>query len=245
MRPVRRGASPQAGEFDPYADAQHHLISRLGHYCSYCERPILTGLAVEHIQAKGLPAYALLIGTWTNYLLGCVNCNSTKGDKDVVLSAYLLPDRDNTAYAFTYTIDGKIIPSAAAIALGLDNIAFETLALTGLNKKISEVFDENGKAVAIDRVAQRMEAWGTAQMAKSLLATQPRSNELKLCITELAKAKGFFSIWMTVFDGNPDMRNRFIDAFPGTRASGCYDPVSTLPVSPSPNPDALANGAKL
>jgi hypothetical protein len=33
---------------------------------------------------------------------------------------------------------------------------------------------------------------------------------------------GFFSIWMEVFKDDVDMRQRLIDAFPGT-ASDCFD----------------------
>ena len=52
MRPVRRGAAPQPDDFDPYNDARPYLVSRLGLYCSYCERRTATNLAVEHIQPK-------------------------------------------------------------------------------------------------------------------------------------------------------------------------------------------------
>ncbi len=62
MRPIRRGASPRPGDFANYRDALPDLVSRLGRYCSYCERLIPVQLAVEHIQPKGLPAYQALIG---------------------------------------------------------------------------------------------------------------------------------------------------------------------------------------
>ncbi len=39
---------------------------------------IATNLAVEHIQPKDDERYPELEGSWDNYLLGCVNCNSTK-----------------------------------------------------------------------------------------------------------------------------------------------------------------------
>jgi hypothetical protein len=50
---------------------------------------------------------------------------------------------------------------------------------------------------------------------------------------------------MKVFEGNVDMRNLFIDAFEGTRDSGCFDPVTAQPVSPSPNLDRLTAGGKI
>ncbi|EEW58748.1 conserved hypothetical protein [Ruegeria sp. TrichCH4B] len=50
-----------------------------------------------------------------------------------------------------------------------------------------------------------------------------------LIAEEIAPARGFFSIWMTVFANYPDMLNRFIDAFPSTD-SGCFD-TSGQPVA--------------
>lgn len=244
MRPVRRGKSPQTLEFDPYKEALPHLISRLGPYCSYCERHLVTLIAVEHIQPKGLSAYAHLIGTWNNYLLACVNCNAAKKDKDVVLSEFLLPDRDNTFYAFTYSPDGKVKP-AARLDPSLRHKAASTLSLTGLDKDRSVVLDENGKEVALDRVGQRMESWAQAMVAQMLIARDPSNEAVKLMAVELAKATGFFSIWMTVFAADTDMCNRFIDAFEGTRASGAFDPLTTQAVSPAPNPDALTAGGKV
>lgn len=245
MRPVRRATSPIAGDFDHYSKAQPYLISRLGGYCSYCERRVATQLAVEHIQPKGLPAYVHLIGCWENYLLGCVNCNSTKKDKDVVLTDILLPDRDNTFVAFTYQPDGTVIPSAACAALGLNQKAKDTLALTGLDKRISVAVDENGKQVAIDRVSQRMEVWAVAEEAKSDVDANPGNEAVRRGAIRTAKGYGFFSIWMTVFHNDQDMRNRLIDAFDGTRDSGCFAPVTAMPISPAPNPDALPGGGKL
>lgn len=245
MRPVRRGSSPIAGDFAPYSKAQPYLISRLGVYCSYCERRVATQLAVEHIQPKGLAAYTHLIGRWSNYLLGCVNCNSTKKDKDVVLADILLPDRDNTFVAFTYQADGTVVPSAACAALGLNQKAQDTLALTGLDKRISVAIDENGKQVAIDRVSQRMEVWAVAEEAKSDVDANPDNEAVRRGAIRTAKGYGFFSIWMTVFHNDHEMRNRLIDAFDGTRDSGCFDVVTATPVSPAPNPDALPGGGKL
>lgn len=236
MRPVQRGASPQTTDFTDYTDAKADLVSRLGPYCSYCERRIPSNLAVEHIQPKGLPAYLPLAGRWDNFLLGCVNCNSTKTKKDVVLADVLLPDRDNTFAALTYSADGKIAADGS--------MAARLLSLVGLDKPISLALDANGTQVALDRVAQRMEVWGKAESAKMDIDAQPDHRVLRQYVVHLAQAEGFFSIWMTVFANDIDMRQRLIDAFPGTRGSGCFDPESTQPVCPSPNPDQLQDGAK-
>jgi uncharacterized protein (TIGR02646 family) len=244
MRPVRRGASPQATDFSDYTDAKPFLVSRLGHFCSYCERRVATNLAVEHIQPKGLPAYAALSGRWENFLLGCVNCNSTKGDKDVVFIDVLMPDRDNTATAFDYLADGTI-KTSALLSPALQAVADALLTLVGLDKPIAVYIDENGKQVALDRVAQRLEVWGIAQEALRDVVANPGVEAVRRLAVSSALGHGFFSIWMTVFAADADMRNRFIDAFAGTRQSGCFVPGSAA-ISPlAPNPDGLANGGKL
>ena len=88
MRPVDKGAAPAV--YAKYQDAGPDLQARLGDYCSYCERQIETNLAVEHIQPKShVPA---LRTDWTNFLLGCVNCNSSKGNTPINLRDYFWPD---------------------------------------------------------------------------------------------------------------------------------------------------------
>jgi uncharacterized protein (TIGR02646 family) len=243
MRPVRRGASPQPHDFADYRDAFAELMSRLGPYCSYCERRIATQLAVEHIQPKAIPQYSALKGRWENFLLACVNCNSTKGDKDVVLANVLLPDRDNTFVAFTYEQDGTVrvdgtLPSIAAAQAGA------TLALVGLDKRIGQARDANEKLVANDRVSQRMQAWLLALTSKDELDAEAQSAGLRRQIVRTAVENGFFTIWMAVFASDADMRGRLIDAFAGTRGSACFDPATSVPVRPAPNPDALHHGGK-
>lgn len=244
MRPIRRGASPQAHDFADYTAAKPNLVSRLGLYCSYCERRVATNLAVEHIQPKDLPAYAALIGRWENFLLGCVNCNSTKKDKDVVLAEVLLPDRDNTAAAFEYSADGTV-KSLPGLPAATKARADRLLALVGLDKPSTDYADENGKQVALDRVSQRLEVWGVASDAKADVDAAPANAALRQATVRTAKGYGFFSIWMAVFAGDADMRDRLIDAFAGTRGSGCFAAMTTALVTPAPNPDGLADGQKL
>lgn len=245
MRPIRRGISPRDTDFADYRDAKAGLVARLGSYCSFCERSIPVMLAVEHVQPKGLPAYAHLVGRWDNFLLACVNCNSTKNDKDVVLSQVLLPDRDNTFVAFDYLPDGTVIASAQSTTTGNNIAATDSLTLTGLDKAALNTPDENGKQVALDRVKQRMQIWLQAQVALSRIQMRPDDQLLRDMAVDLAKATGFFSVWMKVFEGDADMRLRLINAFPGTAESGCFDLTSGDTVSPAPNPDALVAGGKI
>lgn len=245
MRPVLRGASPQAVDFDPYTDAQKFLISRLGQYCSYCERRVATNLAVEHLQPKGTARYSHLVGCWENFLLACVNCNSTKGEKDVDYRKIFMPDRDNTFAAFSYPPDGTVAPSSRCNTPELLAQANATLALTGLDKKSNVAIDENGEEVYLDRVAQRKEAWYMALDAKKDIDDNPGVAAIKDMAVRLALASGFFSIWMTAFFSDTDMRHRLIAAFKGTEDSLCFDSVTSQEISPCPNPDRLADGGKI
>ncbi len=238
MRPVFRGAGPQAADYDNHRTAFTELASRIGMFCSYCERRIPTQLAVEHIQPQKL--YTHLKGRWNNFLLACVNCNSTKGCQDVVLNEVLLPDRDNTAAAYAYTMDGKIAVQAG-LTDSQHDLAKRTLTLTGLDRSANSETDSNGKLVAIDRVAQRMETWLLAQECKRDLrsnATEPFRKQ----IARTATAQGFFSIWMTVFKDDVVVRKLLIQEFRGT-AKDCFDANTTLPVSPRPA-NGLPDGSK-
>jgi hypothetical protein len=198
---------------------------------------------VEHIQPKGLPQYAQLRGRWDNFLLGCSNCNSTKGDKDVVLSDVLLPDRDNTMAAYVYTQDGKIEMQA-----GLDDatrdMAANTLKLTGLDmdKPNSRVLDANGQLVAADRLRQRKEMWLIARASKQDLQANP-TDAFRRQIARTALGHGFFSIWMAVFSDDVTVRKLLIQAFAGT-AVDCFDPITTSVISPRPA-NGLADAGKV
>jgi uncharacterized protein (TIGR02646 family) len=242
MRPIVRGASPQAEDFVDYRDAFGELAARIGLFCSYCERRIATQLAVEHIQPKGGPhGRPDLEFRWENFLLACANYNSTKGDKDVVLASLLLPDRDNTAAAYEYAMDGRI-ELAAGLTSSERNLAQATLALVGLDKRLSQVLDSNGQLVAIDRVAQRMEVWLIALDSKEELKSN-QNEAFRRQIARTATGHGFFSIWMRVFEEDPVMRRLLITSFKGT-ATDCFDPTTTRTVSPRP-PNGLPNGSKI
>ena len=173
--------------------------------------------------------------------MGYVNCNSTKSDKDVVLSEVLLPDRDNTAAAYVYTMDGRVTVQAG-LTHAQQEMAKRTLTLTGLDKAIREVFDSNGRLVAIDRVAQRMDTWLIAQSSKGDLQSNP-NDELRRQIARTAKESGFFSIWMTVFEDEVAVRKLLIQEFSGT-ATDCFDCSTTTIVSPRPA-NELPFGSKI
>ncbi|RYF36132.1 MAG: HNH endonuclease [Cytophagaceae bacterium] len=186
--------------------------------------------------------YAHLKGQWENFLLACINCNSTKGDKDVVLNELLLPDRDNTFIAYDYVKDGTV---SVAVTGALATHAAKTLSITGLDKAATQNIDSNKKAIALERVGQRMQAWLLVLSTKQDVDADPNNQHTRNCAVRTALAHGFFSIWMKVFENDVDMRKRLIDAFRGTAGSGCFDAITTAPIAPAPNPDGLADGGKL
>ena len=214
MRPVDRDAAPAV--YTRYQDASDDLRDRLGDYCSYCERQIETHLAVEHVQPK--IRRTALRNSWTNFLLGCVHCNSSKGKKLVALRDYFWPDRDNTLRAFEYVNGGLVQPHTDRTAVEQYR-ARDTIALTGLDK-----FPGNQGREPTDsdrRWLRRQEAWQLAKRSRDRLTNQD-TTDMREQIVETATARGMFSIWWTVFAGDVDMRRRLREAFVGTHV-GSFD----------------------
>ena len=239
MRVLRKGGAYLYADGVPYGQARAGLAARIGRYCSYCERRENL-LEVEHIQPKAIhPAKERL---WSNFLLSCKNCNSAKRAKDPELTDWLIPDRDNTMAAFVYRQDG-IVDIAPTVPLALIPAAKATLDLVDLNREVREVFDEAGNLVALDRRSQRLEAWLLAKRFR-LHWDQVPSPPLQDAIMELARTGGFFSIWMSAFDGVAQIRQGFIQLFPGTE-SACFDPISSTASRAHPNADGLDAGGKL
>lgn len=215
MRPVNRGDAPtdDAGNevrFAEYTHARGELIQRLGEYCSYCEMHLDSSLAVEHVQPKKPPGAAAVMPdralNWHNFLLACTNCNSTKGDTDVVLDDYLWPDRDDTFHALRYSVGG-VVDSAP----GSDQAkADELLNLVGLRKT------PDAREASDRRWLNRREAWELAVRARERLA-RCQSDDMREQIIETAQAKGFWSVWMTVFADDATMCERLLEAYPGTQ----------------------------
>jgi uncharacterized protein (TIGR02646 family) len=225
MRPVERGAAPRA--YTNYQDAGPDLQARLGDYCSYCERQIETNLAVEHVQPKDLqPA---LRNTWTNFLLGCVHCNSSKGAQPVSLPEFLWPDLDNTVAAFEYGEAGLVSPRAG-LSAALRQKAEALIRLTGLDKDPGNPNLTRRPTTSDRRWEKRREAWLKAEWCRSILTQQdtPQTREL---IVEVAKGRGMFSIYWTQFVDDADMKRRLREAFVGT-AHVCFDPTE----NPVPRP---------
>ena len=208
MRPVDRGAAPTA--YARYQDAGADLRERLGDYCSYCERQIETNLAVEHVQPKSV--VQALSTNWANLLLGCVNCNSIKGNTPISLVDYFWPDVDNTLRAFEYSPGGLIGPQPDLMP-GMVVKAVATLQLTGINRYPGAGGQQ--PTTSDQRWLRRQEAWTKAERYRDVLTRQD-TIEVRELIVDVATSRGEFSIWWTVFAGDVDMRRRLREAFMGT-----------------------------
>jgi hypothetical protein len=216
MRPVERGLAPQI--YAQYGDAIEDLKSQLGRYCSYCERQVAASLAVEHVIPKSLRPE--LEREWTNFLLGCTNCNSVKGDKAVEIQNFIWPDRNNTLLALVYSKGGFV-----RLADNLNNDrktkAQALLDLVGLQRHPAGGWVKPARKDK--RWQDREESWATAERCKDLFENLAQDNDARKLVLEVAKSNGFFSVWMTVFNDYPDIKRELIKSFTGTAIS-CFDP---------------------
>jgi hypothetical protein len=80
----------------------------------------------------------------------------------------------------------------------------------------------------LDRWFNRKVAWDMAERALGHVQAND-TPQLRETIVDLALAKGFWSVWMTVFRNDANMLGRFITAFPGTDAA-CFDVLTLQPV---------------
>lgn len=131
-----------------------------------------------------------------------------QGSRNRSRDGYTWPDEGVTWSAFDYLPGGRV--KVAANLPDSDRIKAERLFdLVGLGRRPAA--DPAAKDL---RYVYRLEAWDTAQLARSKLDKKHMDAEL---VIVLAKATGFWSVWMKVFEGNVEVRGRLRDAFPGTR----------------------------
>ena len=214
MRRIDRGPWPvdDAGHpkrFHPYGKAKADLSCRLGEYCNYCERQ--GDRDVEHVvPRKHRPD---LEDEWSNLLLACRNCNSIKRDRNESRDGYVWPDRDDTQAAFEY-FPGGIVKVKADLPGPVRTKAANLFDLVGLGRRPRNDQDAKDPRWARDpRWRKRRSAWGYAEFARKKLE---EGADIDLVIM-LARAVGFWSVWMAVFANHPQVRSRLQRCFPGTR----------------------------
>lgn len=215
MRPVNRGEPPE--KYEQFQDAIGDLEDRLGTYCSYCERRLPAGLAVEHVVPKSYDEDREL--DWSNFLLACGNCNSVKGKKITNDHDFVWPDRDNTLLGITYQ-DGGMLDVTEGLSEELKGKVKRLIDLVGLDRHPGQ--PRSKRPTDRDRrYMQREQVWRLAKRRHETLARMD-CEDLRSLICDLAVAEGFFSVWMLVFHDDTDMRKRFAVAFTGTSAE-CFD----------------------
>lgn len=220
MRPIDKGVAPRV--YEKYQDAIEDLESCLGCYCSYCERRFPALLAVEHVSPKSYDAKRAT--DWNNFLLGCVNCNSTKGDKRTNDQDFLWPDKDNTLTAFEYRAGGLVEPSPA-LSPQITQKAAALIDLIGLDRHPGQPAAKQ-PTDRDKRYLQREEKWQLAQLMRSKLAKN-NTDDYRDAVVLLAKESGFFSIWIAAFHDDLDMRRRLVEVYVGTSRE-CFENDWTL-----------------
>lgn len=167
MRPVDKGHKDK--EYRPYTTAKRDLIEAIGPYCSYCERNILSGGAVEHKQPKS--KVRSLEYSWDNFLLGCINCNSIKGSADVNdanIRDFVWPDTDDTYHMIQYD-PVTLMPSPA------DNLSDEDkervsrlIGLIGLDRPVPKEGSLTYRKASDTRVEKRKKCAEEARSYKEM-----------------------------------------------------------------------------
>lgn len=214
MRPVDKGSAPEI-TFKKYQDAEPYLEERLGHYCSFCEFNIQHVPEVEHKEAKSEGGEEL---EWSNLLLSCKYCNTRKGtivkpeDKD----KYIWPDEDDTFHAFSYSSEIPRVNEEYLNTLGDETLnkaknLFKLIKLDNI-PTTPKVKDRRyfARSETRNQAIISRDGWEYAKLTstKDSYFTQ---------IIMLAKATGFFSVWMEVFKHDEEIKNGLLDAFKGTK----------------------------
>jgi uncharacterized protein (TIGR02646 family) len=215
MRPVERGNAPRA--YSRYQDAIGDLEDCLDRYCSYCERRFQVSLAVEHVVPKSLDRTRER--DWNNYLLSCVNCNSVKGTTPTNETDFFWPDRDNTLLALDYK-PGGLVEAKATLTDAQRQKAEKLIDLVGLDRHPGQPVEKR-PADRDQRYMDREMVWKLAMLKREALARSD-NEDFRTVIADLARAEGFFSVWMSVFEADSDMRRRFFEGLIGT-AKNCFD----------------------
>ncbi len=206
-------------EYDPYTEAKDDLIANIGKYCSYCEVPIppKSSVAIEHIKPKSLPKYGHLSTKWSNFLFSCTNCNAIKGTKDFEFDDLHLPHKNNTLLSFRLD-EGGLLRISPNLSVDEKQKAEKTIWLVGIDRRPGD----EAYSSKDDRWQNRFETWNLAVKYLKKYRTHSVSVDV---IVDLALAKGFFTVWLTVFESFVEVRKALIHKFEGT-ATTCFDSSS-------------------
>lgn len=212
MRPINKGAWPTKANgnkyiFNDWRKAKKHLVERTGKYCHFCEMRVNNCLAVEHIKSRN--AYKKLSNCWTNFLLICTSCNSSKKMKTVLSpyrQQYYWPHLNNTLLAFYSPLNGpdaqKVIPQPNLTASQTAR-AKSTIDLYELDKVVTS------DGASDTRYIERMRA---TQLAINRRIEYQKGLATINAIVDMAATTGFFSVWLDVFSNVTPVKEALLNA---------------------------------
>jgi len=208
MRPLTKARfKTNKAFYNPYSSSKDDLLNAIGEYCSFCERKgFSSALDVEHIRHKNL--HTQRTSLWRNFLLACKNCNSIKGEKSI-LNMYF-PIVHDTFIIFEYTEHGEVLVNPA---VPLNTTQYERVVnlinLIGLDRMPGHP----QYSIKDKRWSDRRTTWS---LAIKYLTQYQNNNSIIDYVVDLAKQRGNWSIWMTVFKNEPAVIQRLKSDFPGT-----------------------------
>lgn len=205
MRPVLRPCCNT--QYTTYGSYLGPLIKSFGPYCSYCESA--EKLDVEHVIPKTKPLGIPLKVEWSNLLLGCARCNRDfKRNVNEQRIGYLWPDTDNTFQAFNYMPTGQVKV----------NTALKPLEQQAADRLMQLVRLDDGLEPQPVLNTRRRGRFNMAEMMKKLFTAGALSLDE---LMDIVYSTPSWSVWMTVFDDTPVVKERLLsdNRFPGTNGS--------------------------
>jgi hypothetical protein len=165
-------------------------------------------LIYEHLQFR-----------WDNFLLGCVICNSIKGNKDVNAIGAFMPHINNLL-CFIEIEEGGLIKIKENLSTADQAGAINYIELIGLDR----VPGHPSYSDKDDRWDTRLKVYDIAKRQFEKFTATPSLTDIEN-IVELARTNGFFSIWYYIFKGVNEVLRVLIDGdgtvhpFPGIHAA--------------------------
>lgn len=223
--------------YNPYGTAETVLEENLGSYCSYCE-VFSSDLDVEHVIPRSQDPS--LENSWDNFLLACRRCNGkdNKGTTPVTPSDLYLPHLNNTFYALEYLEGGLVqVHSKNSLTPAQKVKAQKLIDLVKLDKYPGNLKYPAGFPPRDKRWSHRRTAW---ELAKKKKAQYDAGSLSEKDIVDYAKTKGFFSVWLTIFENDLAVRQKLINGFSGTDDSS-FDSATTASIfrNPTNTPDPI------
>jgi hypothetical protein len=221
MRPIEKGQWPVESNnpavrkrFSPYDTAKDDLFNSIGEYCSFCECwSMSSSIAVEHVQAQkyeenSIYIYAHLAEDWENFILACVHCNSIKNTKNVILPGSYMPHITNTWHCFEYK-QGGLVTINIQRPDSEQQFAEDLMNLVGLDRRPGKPqYSSKDRRWEYRRIA-----W---ELAERYLKKFEDGSVDQETICDLAKQKGFWSVWITVFAAHATVKSALSISFKGT-----------------------------